>query len=137
MEETNSGPLGGDLIRNWLESAEYDMETAEAMFRSGRYIYTVFMSHLAIEKALKARVQKETGRTPPRTHSLRYLLRMSGLEPPPDTLDFLSKLSDLSVPTRYPEDFAALAENYDSQVAKDYLDKAKEAFEWIKRYLLL
>lgn len=29
------------------------MKTAEAMFNSKRYLYAVFMCHLAIEKALK------------------------------------------------------------------------------------
>ena len=41
--------------KNWLDSAKYDMETAEHMFNTGRYIYTIFMCHLAVEKALKAK----------------------------------------------------------------------------------
>ncbi|MGA1841198.1 MAG: HEPN domain-containing protein [bacterium] len=36
----------------WLNQADYDMETAEFMFKGGRYIYTIFMCHLSIEKAL-------------------------------------------------------------------------------------
>lgn len=38
----------------WLLQAEYDLETAEAMFNSSRFIYTIFMIHLSIEKAIKA-----------------------------------------------------------------------------------
>lgn len=37
----------------WFTQAKYDLETAEAMFKTRRYIYTVFMCHLSIEKALK------------------------------------------------------------------------------------
>jgi HEPN domain-containing protein len=37
----------------WFRQAEYDIETAKAMFKTGRYIYTVFMCHLSVEKALK------------------------------------------------------------------------------------
>lgn len=37
----------------WFLQADYDLETALAMLNSGRYIYTVFMAHLAIEKAIK------------------------------------------------------------------------------------
>ena len=37
----------------WLAQDRYDMDTAAYMFRGGRYMYTVFMCHLAIEKALK------------------------------------------------------------------------------------
>jgi len=32
----------------WINQANYDIDTAEAMFQSGRYIYTIFMIHLAI-----------------------------------------------------------------------------------------
>jgi HEPN domain-containing protein len=37
--------------------------TAEAMFDAGRYIYTVFMWHLSIEKALKGLYAKKFKRT--------------------------------------------------------------------------
>ena len=42
------------IVKEWLCQAEYDLETAKSLYRSRRYIYTVFMCHLAIEKALKA-----------------------------------------------------------------------------------
>lgn len=32
----------------WQRQADYDIETAQAMLDSGRYIYTVFMCHLSI-----------------------------------------------------------------------------------------
>lgn len=34
----------------WLDIAKYDLETAEAMFDSGRYLYVVFMCQQSIEK---------------------------------------------------------------------------------------
>ncbi len=34
----------------WFRQAEYDMDTADAMFENRRYIYTVFLCHLAVEK---------------------------------------------------------------------------------------
>jgi len=119
-------------VKNWLDSADYDLVTAEHMFKTGRYIYTVFMCHLALEKVLKAKVEEVTGKTPPKTHNLRYLIKLSGLELPEEMFNFLSKLSDVSVPTRYPEDFAKLVETYDKKMAETYLAKTKEAFQWIK-----
>jgi HEPN domain-containing protein len=43
-------------IQNWIDSAEYDLETARHMLKTGRYLYVVFMCHLALEKTLKAHV---------------------------------------------------------------------------------
>jgi len=38
------------VVRNWAETSNYDLRTAEAMYKAGRYLYVVFMCHLAIEK---------------------------------------------------------------------------------------
>ena len=100
-------------VKNWLDSACYDIETAEHMFNTGRYIYTIFMCQLAIEKILKAKVQEITDKMPPRTHNLRYLIKLSDLEPNEETFEFISKLSDVSIVTRYPEDFEELQRVYD------------------------
>jgi len=122
-------------VKNWLDSAHYDVETARHMFISGCYIYTVFMCHLALEKILKAKVQELTGRVPPRTHNLRYLVKLSELEIPEDMFEFLSKLSDVSIPTRYPKDFGKIVKSFNKKVAKGYIDKTVEVFTWIKKLL--
>lgn len=122
-------------VKNWLESAQYDLETAEQMLNTGKYIYTIFMCHLSVEKILKAKVGEITGKIPPKTHNLRYLVKLSGLEPSEEIFIFLSELSDVSIPTRYPEDFSNLRSSYDKDAAKIYLNKTKETFEWIRKSL--
>ena len=49
-------------VKNWLDSARYDLEVAGHLLRTGSYIYTVFMCHLALEKVLKAKVEEVTGK---------------------------------------------------------------------------
>jgi HEPN domain-containing protein len=93
------------------------------------------MCHLAIEKILKAKVGEMTTKVPPKTHNLRYLVKLSSLEPPEEIFIFLSELSDVSIPTRYPEDFSNLQSSYDKKAAKTYLKKTKETFEWIRKSL--
>ena len=122
-------------VANWLNSAQYDLEVARHMYESGRYIYTIFFCHLALEKALKAKAQEVTGKLPPKTHNLRYLLKLCGLEVADDVFEFLSKLSDVSVPTRYPEDFGKILAAYNKRAVSEYVDKTNEVFEWIKKSL--
>ena len=122
-------------VKNWLDSALYDLETAEQMYESGRYIYTIFVGHLALEKILKAKVQEVTGRLPPKTRNLRHLVKLSSLKVPENMFEFLSKLSDVSIPTRYPENFEELVEAYDKRVVRKYADKTKEVFEWMRKSL--
>jgi HEPN domain-containing protein len=64
-----------DKHHEWLKQADYDMDTADAMFTSGRYLYAVFMCHLSIEKSLKGLYSKELAEVPPKTHNLIYLLK--------------------------------------------------------------
>jgi uncharacterized protein YeeX (DUF496 family) len=37
-------------INYWIELSDYDLETAEAMLKSKRYLYVGFMCHQTIEK---------------------------------------------------------------------------------------
>ncbi len=123
-----------DDTRNWIASAEYDIGTARDLFRAGRYIYVVFMSHLALEKMLKAHVTEVIQAEPAKTHSLAYLVRKAGLELPPEIGDFLGEISNGSVPTRYPSSVEELLDELTREVAEHCLRSAEEAMRWLKEH---
>lgn len=93
---------------NWLLSAEYDLKTAATLLKNRRYIYVVFMCHLALEKTLKAVLSEMYKELPPYTHNLNRLLEMGNISLPEEFQDFINKINLQSVPTRYPEDFKRL-----------------------------
>ncbi|OGP43902.1 MAG: hypothetical protein A2022_11810 [Deltaproteobacteria bacterium GWF2_42_12] len=66
-------------VKNWIASADYDLRTAANLFKSRRYIYVVFLCHLAIEKILKALVCKRLNEMPPYTHNLNRLIELAGI----------------------------------------------------------
>lgn len=68
--------------RNLVASSEYDMETARHLLATGRYLYVVFLCHLALEKMLKALAGEALGRMAPRTHDLIFLTRTAGVSVP-------------------------------------------------------
>ena len=41
-------------INYWLESAWHDYEVSESLFKSGKYDWCLFITHLVLEKTLKA-----------------------------------------------------------------------------------
>ena len=86
--------------RKWLASAEYDMEIARHLLAAGRYLYVVFMRHLALEKVLKALAGEALGRLAPRTHDLISLARTAGVSPPQERMDFIGRINAASIPTR-------------------------------------
>jgi len=117
---------------SFKESAEYDLKTAENMLNDGRFIYVVFMCHLAIEKMLKAIAAQATKKIPPKTHNLIYLIKLANLNLPQNLFDFITKINNASIVTRYPEDFSELIEAYPENVAKDYLDNTKEVIKCLR-----
>lgn len=119
--------------KNWLASADYDMETAEHMLATGRYLYVIFMCHLALEKTLKAIAAEAKRQMPPKTHDLLYLVSLGGVNVDQEHLDFVGKINNASIPTRYPEDLAKAISAYPKKVAESYLKKTKEIVKWLKQ----
>ena len=116
----------------WLKQANYDMDTADAMFASGRYLYAVFMCHLSIEKSLKGLYSKELAEVPPKTHNLLYLLKKIGKKPDKDLLKFITKLNTSSVATRYPDDLSKIQAAYTKEITIEMIEKSKDALKWVK-----
>ncbi len=116
----------------WFKQADYDLKTSLAMFKSGRYIYTVFMCHLSIEKTLKGLWAKKFGKDPSKTHDLSYLAEKIELKLSSPYQEFLEDLNDLSVPTRYPEKIEKLIKQYKKEETRVILDQTKELLQWLK-----
>lgn len=118
---------------NWLSASEYDLTTAEHMFNTGRYLYVVFMCHLGIEKLVKAIVYEETEKLPPKSHDLIYISNIAKIQFPENLLDFIGKINNASIVTRYPEDLSKVISAYPKDVAGEYLDKTKEVRNWLRQ----
>jgi len=123
--------------RNWMESSQYDLETAQHMLASGRYLYVIYMCHLSLEKLLKAAVTEATGQPAPRSHDLISLAKRAGLDLGRDYQRFVGKLNDAGVIARYPEDMRKAMKDYTEDVAGDYLRRTEELAHWLRAHPLL
>lgn len=119
----------------WFKQADYDIKTADFLFNGRKYIYTVFMCHLAIEKALKGIYQKKLNEAPPKVHNLIYLVEKIGLKIPDDLYDTIFNLNRVSIPTRYPDDLKRMQKDYNKRRTADILNKSKEILKWLKSQL--
>lgn len=122
--------------QNWVALAEYDLETARHMLKTGRYLYVVFLCHLALEKVLKAHVTEATQSIPAKSHDLIYLVKKSGLSVPQPYLDFVGKINNASVPTRYPDDLQRSLSAYPEPIVRGYLRQTEEVVAWLKQNLV-
>lgn len=123
----------GNKRQEWFRQADYDMKTAEIMFDNKRYIYTVFMCHLSIEKALKGLYAETLKEVPPKTHNLVFLIEKIRIELPKELYDFVFILNGVSVLTRYPDELGKMQRSYGKPKTKALLGKSKETLKWLKK----
>jgi len=116
----------------WLQRADYDVETAEAMHASARYIYVVFMCQQALEKCLKGLLVYQGKEALP-IHNLRRLLEMTGniADVDKESLRKIDFLSQFYLNARYKEDLQELLRLVGRETAREYLDFTRETLQWL------
>ena len=79
--------------QHWAEQARYDLDTARAMFDSGRHLYVLFCCQQAVEKMLKALIAERSQVLPPRTHNLVRLAEAAAVPIGKEQEDLYRELS--------------------------------------------
>ena len=124
-------------VAYWNDIADYDLETARAVLVTSRWLYAVFMSQQAMEKALKAAfLALERGDEPPRTHNLSFLLDQVDIgEDPNEVRDLAVRLSAYYIEARYPSYKEKLSTLVGRDEAVVVVDRTQEAISWIRSHL--
>ncbi len=119
-----------DYIEYWLSTSKEDFETALSLFDSGKYVWSLFVAHLALEKLLKAFwVRDNESNFPPRTHELNRIAKESKLVFTDKEKEFLAEVSAFNLEVRYPDYKRRFNERCTKDFANKYLNDIKELFE--------
>jgi HEPN domain-containing protein len=116
----------------WFLQSDYDLEVADSMLKTGRNIYCIYMCHLSLEKALKALYIKRFSMFPPKLHDLMYFVGKVALNVPDDKNNFLERINELSIITRYPEDLRKMMALYTKEQTTDIYQQTKTVQQWLK-----
>jgi len=124
-------------IKYWLELSDYDLETAEAMLKSKRYLYVGFMCHQAIEKIFKAYFIRNKMKTAPFSHSLSYIAKKGEFyESFSDKQkEFIDQIEPLNIEARYPSHKERLLKSLTESKCIEIIIHTKEIQTWIKEKL--
>jgi HEPN domain-containing protein len=124
-------------INYWIDLSDYDLDTAEAMLHSKRYLYVGFMCHQSVEKAFKAYYSKLKPETAPFTHSLSYLAKQGNFyeEFSEEQKSFIDQLEPLNIEARYPSHKERLLKSLTDRKCFEIIQQTKEIQEWIKMRL--
>lgn len=125
----------GKTIKYWLDGAKYDMGVANAMFKTRKYPYALFMGHLALEKLLKALVVKNTKKHAPYTHSLDKLAKKSKIDMPEEMLIKLREFMEFHFEARYPSEQKAFYKKCTPSYTKANMSEIRKTYKWLKSLL--
>ena len=120
-------------MRYWLEVAVHDLETADSLFRTGKYDYCLFLCHLSLEKLLKALVVHAIREHPPLTHNLLYLAGKANLHLSKLQIELLDQINRFNMEARYPEDLRAFHKKVNKIYTKKYLGATREIWKWLQK----
>ena len=123
-----------EKVRYWLDIADYDLDTAEAMHQTGRWLYFAFMCHQVIEKTIKAYWCGTQPEDPPYTHSHKRLADGCGLYEQMDDeqRDFINTIINYNIEARYPEDKDELSRTLTDDFCRQMIEETKQLQQWIK-----
>lgn len=129
--------LTNDKVTYWIEMSEYDLETAQAMLETRRYLYVGFMCHQAIEKVLKVFWSNVLEEPPLKIHALSKLASRTGLddEMSEEQLDFIDTLEPLNIEARYPSYKDRLLKSLSPDYCLKLINSTKDLHLWIKSKL--
>ena len=124
----------------WEDIAQYDIDTAESMFKTGRYLYVAFMCQQSIEKLVKGLFVYYNNEEPLKTHNINLVFKNinwpDGFEKvhskSKDYTPFFVKLLAYYIAERYPSYKENLSNLMDKNGALEILKMTKEVFAWLK-----
>ena len=124
-------------ISYWIELSDYDLETADAMLKTKRYLYVGFMCHQTIEKIFKAYFSKLNPETPPFSHSLSFLAKKGKFYEffSEDQKDFIDQIEPLNIEARYPSHKERLLRSLTENRCIELIQKTTDLQQWIKQKL--
>ncbi|MEO5330631.1 MAG: HEPN domain-containing protein [Magnetococcus sp. YQC-5] len=88
-------------ISYWCIGSEEDWEMAEIAMEKGKIRHSLFFTHSAMEKLIKAHVMRVTGDLPPKIHNLLILMKRANLPIEQNINEWLTELNSYCLEGRY------------------------------------
>lgn len=125
--------MATEKVAYWLDIANEDLEVAEDLYKTKRWLYVAFMCHQAIEKTLKAYWNATREDEPPYIHNHRRLAEGAGLysQMNDEQRRFLGQISNMNIEARYPEYKTGIARSLNEQKCREIIDETKQMQQWI------
>ncbi len=121
------------IVKQWIERAEYDLETARSLLKSKRYLYVAFLCQQCIEKLLKGYIASKGGE-PPFIHNLERLAEVAGLldDLTQNRKNLLADINPFYIKARYGEYKESMSKICTADVAQNIMTGTEDFFSWLR-----
>ena len=128
-----------EKVKYWLDIAAEDLDLAEFLFASRRWLYSAFMCHQVIEKMLKAYWTATCEEVPPYIHEHKRLAELCGLylKMSEEQRYFLEVIRPMNIEARYPDYKRSMANSLNEEKTKTIVEQTKQMQQWILQKCLL
>ena len=122
-----------DKFAYWVDIANEDLEVAEDLFKTKRWLYVAFMCHQVIEKTLKAYWNATREDEPPYIHNHRRFAEQAGLysQMSEEQRRFLGLINNMNIEARYPEYKTSIARSLNEENCRSIINETKKLQQWI------
>ena len=123
------------LIKYWIESSNEDFPLINDLFDKGYFLWSLFITHLVVEKLLKACYTKNIDNDVPKIHNLLVLSKKVNLNLDSSQLKLLDTLNLFQISARYPDYKNKMNKLCSREYTEELIKKSKEFIEWLKSQL--
>jgi HEPN domain-containing protein len=120
-----------DIVGYWIDSSEDDYRVMQSLFDNGYYVWALFLSHLVIEKLLKASYVKNVDVNYPRIHNLVELAAKAKLDLTTEQKVSLVELTTFNLRARYPDYKNRFRKKATREFAESHISKVKDFRQWL------
>ncbi len=121
-----------DYIDYWKKISENDLSSMESNFNNGKFDWSLFIGHLALEKVLKALwIKNNSNITPPRTHNLNKIANEAGFILSDSDSETLLEITGFNLEARYPDYKMEFLKKCNKDFTEKYIIKIREFYQCI------
>ncbi|HNY51131.1 MAG TPA: HEPN domain-containing protein [Smithella sp.] len=120
-----------DIVKYWVASSDLDYEVMQSLFTNGYYSWSLFLSHLVIEKLLKAYYVKNLDENYPRIHNLIEIAEKAALILSENQKVILEELTTFNLRARYPDYKNRFNKKATRQFTEDQISKVNGFRKWL------
>jgi HEPN domain-containing protein len=120
-----------EIVGYWLESSDDDYQVMQSLFDNGHYAWALFLSHLVIEKLLKAYHVKYMDTDYPQIHNLVEIAVKAKLDLSTEQKSSLVDLTTFNLKARYPDYKNRFQKKATRPFTEQKIAETKEFRKWL------